>query len=84
MQGAENQFSKGTAMSWIKATDWTPPENEQILIYDGQNNGMEIGRYLNGKWYVEDLQDGELREITGVTHWGWLLESQLIDDSDDD
>ncbi|HEV2706150.1 MAG TPA: hypothetical protein VGV59_09515 [Pyrinomonadaceae bacterium] len=71
-------------MSWIKATDTTPPENEQVLIHDNVNSRMELGRYIKGKWYVEDTRTGQLRETDAVTHWGWLLDSQLHDDSDDD
>ena len=70
-------------MSWIKAAATRPPENEQILIHDGRNNRVELGRYVKGRWYVEDARDGRLREIAGVTHWAWVLDS-LIDDSDDD
>ena len=80
-------------MSWIKVTDFKPPENEpilihddknKILIHDDKNNRMETGLYLGGRWYVEDVRDGTLREIAGVTHWGRLLDSQLDDDGDDD
>jgi hypothetical protein len=69
---------------WIKATDTTPPEDEQILIHDNENHRIELGRYIKGKWYVENLPDGKLSEIAGVTHWAWILDSQLNDDSDDD
>lgn len=69
---------------WIKAAKRMPPENEQIRIHDDRNNRIELGRYIGGRWYVEDLRDGRLSETTGVTHWGWLLESELTDDSDDD
>lgn len=70
-------------MSWIKAFDRTPPENEQVLIHDDKNNRIEIGRYLEGRWYVEDSQTGRLREVAGVTHWAWALDSQINDDDDD-
>jgi hypothetical protein len=71
-------------MAWTKATDLMPQENEQILIHDNRNNRMETGRYIGGKWYVENLQTGELSEIACVTHWAVMLESYLNDDSDDD
>ena len=71
-------------MAWVKAADLTPPENEQIHIHDNRNNRIESGRYIDGRWYVEDLQTGRLTEIHGVTHWGWILDSELQDDSDDD
>lgn len=71
-------------MPWIKAADFTPPENEQILIHDNENNRMKTGRYIGGKWYVEDARNGRLSEIVGVTHWGWILDSIINDDSDDD
>lgn len=70
-------------MSWIKVADSMPPENELIAIYDNQNSKTEFGRYINGKWYIENTRDGHLTEIAEVTHWGWILESE-IDNSDDD
>ena len=60
-----------------------PPENEQILIHDDRNSRAEVGRYINGKWYIENTPDGQLTEIAGVTHWCWILDS-MINDSDDD
>jgi hypothetical protein len=71
-------------MSWIKATDVMPPEDEQILLHDAANERIEVGRYVGVRWYVEDVRDGRLRGIEGVTHWAWILDSQLNDDSDDD
>ena len=70
-------------MGWIKASDVTPPEDEPILLHDNRHSRIEVGRYVAGRWYVEDTRDGRLREVAGVTHWAWLLDSQL-DDSDDD
>ena len=70
-------------MSWIKAFDLKPPENEQVLIHDNRNNRIEVGRYLKGRWYVEDAQSGRLREVAGVTHWAWILDSLINDDDDD-
>ncbi len=71
-------------MAWTKATDLAPPENEPILIHDNRNNKIEFGRYVKGRWYIENSQTGELSEIAGVTHWAVLLESELNDDSEDD
>jgi hypothetical protein len=71
-------------MPWVKAADLLPPENEQIHVYDGARERMEFGRYAAGRWYVEDVRDGRLREITGVTHWAPVLDSEINDDSDDD
>ena len=71
-------------MAWIKATDVKPPENVQILLHDNARSRIEVGRYVAGRWYVEDQRDGRPREVAGVTHWAWMLESQLGDDSDDD
>jgi hypothetical protein len=71
-------------MSWIKASDRKPPENEQILIHDNAKSRMEVGRYIKGKWYVEDTRTGQLSEIAAVTHWGWFLDSQINDESEDD
>lgn len=71
-------------MSWIKVSDFKPPENEQVMIHDNQNGRIEVGRYVRGRWYVEDAPTGRLREVAGVTHWGWILDSYLNDDSDDD
>ena len=71
-------------MSWIKVADRTPPENEPILIHVEQNSRMEVGRYVNGKGFIEDARSGELSGITGVTHWAWMLDSQINWDSGDD
>jgi hypothetical protein len=71
-------------MSWIKVSDRMPPENEQILIHDDKNIRIELGRYIKGRWYIENLQTGDSSEIAGVTHWGWTLDSLINDDSDDD
>ena len=70
-------------MAWIKVADTAPPENEQVLIYDAGNSTMELGRQVAGKWYIEDARDGQLREIAEVTHWSWILESQMYDSADD-
>ena len=71
-------------MPWIKAADLLPAEDEQVLIHDGVNQRMELGRYADGRWYVEDVRDGRLTRIAGVTHWAPMLESESNDDSDDD
>jgi hypothetical protein len=71
-------------MTWIKASDRKPPEGEQVLIHDDREGRMRTGRYSKGRWYVEDPQTGKLREVAGVTHWAWVLDSYLEDDSDDD
>jgi hypothetical protein len=71
-------------MPFIKATALLPPENEQVLIHDNQNNRLHLGRYIKGRWYTEDPHDGHLTEIHNVTHWALLLDSELQDDSDDD
>ncbi|HEX5704501.1 MAG TPA: DUF551 domain-containing protein [Pyrinomonadaceae bacterium] len=70
-------------MAWIKVADSVPPENELVLIYDNRNNKMEIGRTIDGKWYVEDTADGQLREIAEVTHWSWVLDSETYDSAED-
>lgn len=71
-------------MSWIKSSERTPPENEHVLLHDNANGRMEVGRYIKGSWYVEDTRTGQLREVAAVTHWAWLLDSQLNDESEDD
>jgi len=71
-------------MAWIKASARTPPEDEQVLIHDNANSRIELGRYVRGKWYVEEASSGRLSEISTVTHWCWLLDSQLNDESEDD
>jgi len=70
-------------MPWFKVTDATPAEGEQVLIHDGANERIEVGRYAGGRWYVEDLKDGRLTEIAGVTHWGPVLDSEEYDPADD-
>lgn len=71
-------------MPLVKASEHTPPEDEPIHIHDGEGGRILTGRYVAGRWYVEDARDGSLRQIEGVTHWGWILDSELNDDSDDD
>lgn len=67
---------------WIRASEHLPPEGEQVRLHDNRLARIELGRYLRGRWYVEDARDGRLTEIEGVTHWGWLLDSELADDDD--
>lgn len=45
---------------------------------------MEVGRYMNGEWFIEDARNGQLSKISGVTHWAWILDSQINWDSGDD
>jgi hypothetical protein len=71
-------------MAWTKASELMPQEDEQILIHDSKRNRMELGRYIKGRWYVENPQTGELSELAGVTHWAVILESESNDDSEDD
>lgn len=71
-------------MPWIKAADVLPGEDEQVLIHDRENRRIELGRYAGGAWYVEDVRDGRLTRIAGVTHWAPILDSESNDDSDDD
>ncbi|HVF51968.1 MAG TPA: hypothetical protein VNA19_17925 [Pyrinomonadaceae bacterium] len=71
-------------MPLVKASDFMPPENEQVLVYDERNRRLEFGRYVRGRWYLEDSQTGELREIAPVTHWGPVLDSEDYDPADDD
>ena len=60
-----------------------PPENEEILIFDNEKQRIKLGRYINGRWYVEDLRQGELSEVAVVTHWGPILDSEAYDAGDD-
>jgi hypothetical protein len=71
-------------MPWIKVANTRPQEGEKILIYDNQQQRMEFGQYINGRWYVENLQNGKLREIAGVTHWAPILDSEDYENSDND
>jgi hypothetical protein len=71
-------------MPWIKVSDMTPPENEQILIHDERNNRMEVGRYVDGEWFIEHARSGQLSKTSGVTHWAWMLDSEINRDSGDD
>jgi hypothetical protein len=71
-------------MSWIKVADVRPPEDEPILIYVEGNGRMEVGRYVNGEWFIEDERSGQLSKIAEVTHWAWILDSEINWDSGDD
>ena len=70
-------------MPWFKASDSKPAENERVLIHDGENRRMEAGRYVGGRWYLEDARGGRLIEVEGVTHWAPLLDSEEYDPADD-
>jgi hypothetical protein len=70
-------------MPWFKASDSMPAEGEQVLIHDGASNRMLAGRYIGGRWYVEDPRDGRLTEAASVTHWAPLLDSEGYDPADD-
>ncbi|HEX7314592.1 MAG TPA: hypothetical protein VF297_11765 [Pyrinomonadaceae bacterium] len=70
-------------MPWFKASGPKPVEGERVLIHDGENNRMEAGRYVGGRWYVEDSNDGRLVEAFGVTHWAPMLDAEEYDPADD-
>jgi hypothetical protein len=70
-------------MPWVKASDLTPAEGERVLIHDGRSNRMAVGRYVGGRWLVEDPCGGPPAELAGVTHWAPLLDSEEYDPADD-
>ncbi len=70
-------------MPWFKAADAKPAAGERVLVYDGANERVELGRYDGGRWYVEDPRDGSLSEIRGVERWAPLLESEEYDPAED-
>ena len=70
-------------MPWFRVSDAKPAEGEQVLIHDGARERVECGRYVGGRWYVENLTDGRLTEIEGVTRWAPLLESEEYDPAED-
>jgi hypothetical protein len=70
-------------MPWFEASESKPADGEQVLIHDGGSNRILTGRYVGGRWYVEDLKDGSLAEAAGVTHWAPLLDSEEYDPADD-
>ena len=71
-------------MPLVKASDFIPPDDEPIHIYDSAANRLLTGRYRSGRWYAEDPLTGALTEIPAPTHWAYILDSELHDDSDDD
>jgi hypothetical protein len=71
-------------MPWVRVADLLPQEDAQVLVHDGRKEKIELGRYVKGRWYVEDPADGRLAEVSGVTHWAPVLDSYLEDESDDD
>ena len=70
-------------MPWFKASDAKPAEGERVLIHDGANERIALGRYSGGRWYVEDPDGGRPREVGGVTRWAPLLESEEYDPAED-
>jgi hypothetical protein len=70
-------------MPWFKTSDAKPAEGERVLVHDGANGRVELGRYAGGRWYVEDGEGGRPSEIEGVTHWAPLLESEEYDPAED-
>jgi hypothetical protein len=71
-------------MPWVKAAELKPTEGAQVLVYDGRERRMLLGRYAGGRWYVEDEAAGRLREVAGVTHWAPILDSYEARESEDD
>jgi hypothetical protein len=70
-------------MAWVKAAEFMPPEDEQILIYDERNSRAEFGRYIGGRWFIENIRNGQLSIIEEVTHWAPMLDSETNDTDDD-
>ena len=70
-------------MPWFTVSDATPAAGERVLIHDGANDRIEAGRYVGGRWFVEDSADGSLTGVEGVTHWAPLLDSEEYDPADD-
>jgi hypothetical protein len=70
-------------MPWFKVTDATPADGEQVLIHDGADGRIKAGRYVGGRWFVEDSADASLTEVGGVTHWAPQLDSEDYDPADD-
>jgi hypothetical protein len=70
-------------MPWFKASDSKPAEGERVLIHDDENSRVEAGRYVGGRWYVENPRDRRLTEAEGVTHWAPLLDAEEYDPADD-
>jgi len=70
-------------MPWFKVTDSTPADGDEVLIHDGANNRVRAGRYVGGRWLVEDAGGGPPAEVEGVTHWAPMLESEEYDPADD-
>jgi hypothetical protein len=54
-----------------------------VLIHDGADGRITAGRYVGGRWFVEDSADGRLTEIEGLTHWAPQLDSEDYDPADD-
>lgn len=70
-------------MPWFKVTDATPADGEEVLIHDGAGGRIRAGRYVGGRWLVEDAGGGSPTEVEGVTHWAPMLESEEYDPADD-
>jgi hypothetical protein len=70
-------------MPWFKVEEAAPAEGERVLVHDGRDNRVGVGRRVGGRWFVEDTADGRLAEVEGVTHWAPLLDSEEYDPADD-
>ncbi|HEX8147619.1 MAG TPA: hypothetical protein VF591_10605 [Pyrinomonadaceae bacterium] len=70
-------------MPWFKVSDAKPAEGERVLIHDGESNRIEAGRYVGGRWYLEDSRGGLPTEAHGVTHWAPMLDAEEYDPADD-
>lgn len=70
-------------MPWFKLSDSEPTEGERVLIHEGGTNRMLTGLYTGGRWYAEDSGGVGLTEVSGVTHWAPLLDSEEYDPADD-
>lgn len=70
-------------MPRFEVSDAAPADGERVLVHDGRNNRVEVGRRVGRRRFVENPADGRLTEVEGVTQRGPLPDSEEYDPADD-
>jgi len=64
-------------MPWISVTHSLPPDGELVLLWDSRANTLHTGCLNAGIWHAEGSTAADSITLDHITHWSWLLDSQL-------